>query len=237
MENLDFDRMLRYCEQLELNNDRAWFHTPENHALYTEAKQDFTDLVVDLKFRLSEVVSPDLAEKLIFADAKALQYRVPRDMRTNKSKPPYNPRWGADLSGDRRSLLPLGYYLHIQPGNRSLFGTGAWCWESEQVLRIRTYISANFARFSDALAQCGYPMTGDRLKNVPRGFDADDPAAEYLKFKDWLVARCYTDAELRSFDGFVRSAVETAVRMEPLRRFFSEVLGSTSPSDEDEEAD
>ena len=221
---MDFDRMLRYCAALELHNDRPWFHAPENYALYTAAKQEFIDLVDELKYRIANVASPELAEKLIFADAKALLYRIPRDMRSNKGKPPYNPRWGADLSGDRHSILPVGYYVHIQPGDRSLFGTGAWCRDAEMLLNVRSYISENFDRFSDALDCCGYPMTGERLKNVPRGFDPEDPAAEYLKFKDWLVARPFRDAELRELDRFITDAVEAAERMEPLRRFFNDAL-------------
>ncbi len=221
---MEFDRMLRYCALLERNNDRAWFHDPENHAMYAGAREDFTELLLDLKFRLSEVVSPDLAERLLYADPKAMQYRVPRDMRANRGKTPYNPRWAADVSGDRHSLLPLGYYVHIQPGGRTMFGTGAWCWEPEMLLRIRTAISAQYLRFADALAQTGCPLMGDRLKRIPRGFDEADPAAEYLKFKSWLVVRDFADAELRSFDGFVADCVAAAERMEPLRVFFNDAL-------------
>ena len=221
---MGFERMLRYCTALELNNDRAWFHTPENHKLYEAAKQDFTDLVAELKFRIADRCAPDLAEGLIFADPKALQYRIPRDMRANKGKPPYNPRWGADLSADRHSLLPIGYYVHIQPGNRSLFGTGAYCWDSELLLKVRSYLSENAERFFDALDRCGYPMFGDKLKNVPRGFDPDDPASEYLKFKSWLAARHFEDSELTTFDRFLDDVCDTVDRMEPLRLFFSDAL-------------
>ena len=221
---MEFDRMLRYCELLERNNNRIWFHDKENHALYVAAKEDFTELLLDLKFRLSEVVSPDLAERLLFADPKAMQYRVPRDMRGARGKLPYNPRWAADISGDRHALLPLGYYVHIQPGGRTVFGTGAWCWEPEMLLRVRTAISTQFLRFSDALEQSGCPLWGDRLKRVPRGFAEDDPAAEYLKYKSWLVSLSFADGRLQSFERFVSDCVAAAERMEPLRVFFNDAL-------------
>lgn len=221
---MDFERMLRYCRLLEQNNDRNWFHEPENHKLYTDAKQDFVSLVEELKFRIADHASPELAERLIFADPKAMMFRVPRDMRTNKGKLPYNPRWGADLSGDRHSLLPLGYYIHIQPGNRSLFGTGVYCFESEPVQKIRCYISENLDRYLDVLDRCGYPVTGAMLKNMPRGFSPDDPAGDYLKFKDWLVAREFADNELREFDRFIENITEAVERMEPLRCFFTDAI-------------
>ena len=221
---MDFERMLRYCRLLEQNNHRAWFHDPDNHKLYTQARQDFIDLVEELKYRIADHCAPDLAERLIFADPKALLYRIPRDMRTNKGKLPYNPRWGADLSADRHTLIPLGYYIHIQPEGRSLFGTGAYCWERELLLKVRTYLSENSDRFFEVLDQCGYPMFGDRLKGVPRGFDPEDPAAEYLKFKTWLTARYFADSELTDFDRFLDAAAETVDRMEPLRCFFNDAL-------------
>ena len=221
---MEFYQMLDYCAALERSNNREWFHEKENYARYTAAKADFTELLLDLKFRLSEVVDPELGERLLFADPKAMQYRIPRDMRGKRSGPPFSPRWGADITGDRHSLLPIGYYLHIQPGGRTFFGTGAWCWEAKMLLAVRQAISAQFARFSEAVEQCGCPVWGDRLKNVPRGFDPDDPAAEYLKFKSWLVSRSFADGELRSFNGFVTDCVETARRMEPLRVFFNDAL-------------
>lgn len=221
---MDFERMLRYCALLEQHNDRSWFHATENYQLYTDAKQDFIDLVEALKFRIADCCSPELAERLIFADARTLLYRIPRDMRVNKGKPPYNPRWSAYLAANRHSLTPVGYYVHIQPGDRSLFGTGAWCESGETLLRIRTYISENAARFLDAMELCGYPMSGDRLKNMPRGFDPADPAGEYLKFKDWLVARPFPDAALGSLDAFLDAAAEAVAQMEPLRCFFSDAF-------------
>ena len=145
-------------------------------------------------------------------------------MRGMRGKLPYNPRWAADISGDRHALLPLGYYVHIQPGDRTMFGTGAWCWEPEMFLRVRTAISTQFFRFSEALEQSGSPLWGDRLKRVPRGFSDEDPAAEYLKYKSWLVSLPFADDQLESFDGFVSACVAAAERMEPLQIFFNDAL-------------
>jgi len=231
---MELERMLRYCALLEQNNNRTWFHDKENHALYEKARQDFVELVEELKYRIADLVSPALAERLVFADAKSLLYRIPRDMRVNKNKPPYNPRWSAYLAADRHSLQPLGYYIHIQPGNRSHFGTGAWCEDKEQVYQVRSFISLHFARFSEALSDCGYTLWGGRLRRVPADFDADDPAAEYLKYKDWLVSRSFDDRELTSAEAFLDAIAETVERMEPLRVFFDDAISGPrrNPLDE-----
>ena len=219
---MTFERMLRYCTLLEQNNNRTWFH--ENHALYEEAKRDFTDLTEQLKYKVAELTAPDLAERLIFVSAKNLLYRIPRDMRVYKNQPPYNPTWRAYLAGDRHAMAPVGYFYMIAPGNRSHFGTGAWCPDADWLRQIRTYISGHFDRFLDALETAGYPLEGDALKRPPKGFAAGGPAAEYLKYKEWYVARHFRDAELTVFDSFTRKIARAVKRMEPLRQFFTEAF-------------
>ena len=219
---MTFERMLRYCSLLEANNDRSWFH--ENHALYEAAKEDFTDLVEQLKYRVAGLTDPELAERLIFVRAKDLLYRIPRDMRVNKHKPPYNPTWRAYLSGDRHALTPVGYYLIVAPGDRSAFGTGAWCPDQGWTRHIRRFLSDHFDRFADALADCGLPLEGEALKRLPRDFDPDDPAGEYLKYKEWLVSLHFRDGELTDFDAFEDAVAAGVERMEPLRRFFNDAF-------------
>ncbi|MCD8129567.1 MAG: DUF2461 domain-containing protein [Oscillospiraceae bacterium] len=213
--------MLHYCALLEQHNERTWFH--ENHDMYEAARRDFTELVDLLKYRVAENAAPELAEVLLFVNAKDLLYRIPRDMRIYRNQPPYNPSWRAYLAASRHSVYPVGYFLMIAPGNRSHFGTGAWCPDSKWLRRVRTYISENFDQFSNALEQCGYPLIqdeGTKLKRVPAGFDPDDPAGEYLKYKEWYAIASFDDCELTDYDSFADRIAATVRRMEPLRRFF-----------------
>ena len=55
---------------------------------------------------------------------------------------------------------------------------------------------------------------------MPRGFDPGDPAAEFLKYKEWFVSESFADEELTDFDSFADRAAAAVERMEPLRRFF-----------------
>ena len=214
--------MLRYCAELEQNNDRAWFHA--HHDEYLAAKGDFIELTERLKYRVAELVTPDLAERLVFVNAKDLLYRIPRDARVWKNAPPYNPSWRAYIAGDRHAVTPVGYFYMIAPGDRSEFGTGGWCPDAAWLRQVRTYISENFDRFSEALAASGYPLEGERLTRVPRGFDPGDPAGDFLKYKEWYAAAHFRDRELTDFDGFIRKAARTVRRLEPLRQFFSDAF-------------
>ena len=232
---MDFDRMLRYCALLEKNNDRAWFHA--NHKLYEQAKADFIELTEQVKYRVADCCGPELAERLLYASAKDLLYRIPRDARVWRNAPPYNPSWRAYIAGDRHAMWPVGYYYMIAPGDKSHFGTGGWCPDAEWLRRIRSYISANFERFAAALSASGYPLSGERLKRVPANFDPADPAGEYLKYKEWFIGEPFRDAELTDFDGFTARVAEAVRRMEPLRRFFDDAFAQKPRSPWDSEPD
>lgn len=57
---------------------------------------------------------------------------------------------------------------------------------------------------------------------MPRGYSESDPAAEWLRFKNWDVFYSIPDSELSStadFDRLIRSLV---LKMEPLRLFLLE---------------
>ena len=214
--------MLRYCAQLELHNERSWFH--ENHKWYEEAKRDFLELTELLKFRVAETAGPALAERLLYADAKDMLYRIPRDMRIRSDRPPYTPSWRAYISGDKHALWPVGYYYRIQPGDRSIFGTGGWCPDQDWLRKVRGFIAENHERFSAALAESGLPLEGDKLKRVPSGFDPLSPAAAFVKYKSWLVSEPFSDAELTDFDRFADRVAQTVLRLEPLRQFFDDAF-------------
>lgn len=219
---MEFENMLSYCRELEANNNRAWFHA--NHKQYEQAKSDFTELVELVKFAVVEHVDPDLRDRIIFADPSSMMYRIPRDARMYKDKPPYNPSWRAYISPDKKSVLPVGYVLRIAPDGRSHFGTGAWCPDGTYLRRVRDFIAASWEELDELVDECGLPLLGEKLKRVPREYGADHPAGEYLKHKGWLLMQDIADEELVDFDSFVTLVSENVRRMEPLRRYFQRAL-------------
>lgn len=225
---MDFENMLSYCRDLENNNNRTWFH--ENHKRYEKAKEDFTELVELVKFTVAERVDLATQERIMFADPKAMMYRIPRDARMYKNKPPYNPTWRAYISPDKKSLLPLGYIMMVAPGGISHFGTGVWRPEGEQLRRVRDYISENYEELEELLEQSGLELLGERLRRCPGEYGQDHPAGEYLRHKSWLFIENIPDEALESVDTYLAYIRVLMERMEPLRRYFQKALENTRES-------
>lgn len=212
---MPFDRMLGYCADLRDHNDRTWFH--ENHRRYEEAKKDFLALLDQLRYVISEA-SPEIGGDILYMDARDWVYRIARDMRFYKNVPPYNPSFRAYISADRKSWLPIGYFLCVEPG-ATIFGTGLFLEETAEVNRVRDYIAVHQAEWEAILEGSQLTLEGDTLKTIPRGYAPDHPAAKWLRYKNWLVTQHFPDGALGSFDDFAAAIGALVPRMEPFRKF------------------
>ncbi len=212
---MPFDRMLSYCADLREHNDRTWFH--ENHRRYEEARKDFLLLLDQLRYVIAEA-SPEIGGDILYMDARDWVYRIARDMRYYKNVPPYNPSFRAYIAADRKSWLPIGYFLCVEPG-AAVFGTGLFFDETAAVNRVRDYIAANQEEWESILEEGQLTLEGDTLKTLPRGYAPDHPAARWLKYKNWLVTFSFPAGELGSFDDFAAGIGALVPRLEPFRKF------------------
>ena len=150
---------MNYCENLQLNNNRTWFH--ENHGEYELAKKYFLGFLDMLRFVINDE-APEVGKSIMYMEPKEWMYRIARDMRFHKNGPPYNPAFRAYISSDRKSRKPIGYFLRICPGS-SCFGTGLWCDTTAEMNNIRSYISENFGEFQYILEKTCVAVCGDKL--------------------------------------------------------------------------
>ena len=225
---MDFSRMLSYTEALSKNNDRTWFH--DNHREYELAQEDFLMVLDVMKFVLAKD-APAIGDMLLFENPKNFMYRIPRDMRYSKNKTPYNPAFRAYLSPHKKDFLPLSYYLHISC-DRCIIETGAWPWDAKQLNRLREYIAYNYEELDSIVEQNSLMVYGEMLKRTPRGFDADHPAAEWLKYKFYLTEYSFTPDDLHDLDTFAEAAGRAVRRFEPLRQFLMGAFDDKVYSDE-----
>ena len=212
---MDFEKILLQSARLHLNNNRTWFH--ENHGDYEKARKDFLGFLDMFRFALSKEV-PDIAESIMYMESKEWMYRIARDMRFHKNGPPYNPAFRAYIASDKKSWLPIGYFLRLYPGD-SCFGTGLWCETTQKMNDIRAYISENFIEFANIINETGIVVSGDKLKTIPRGFSNDDPAAEYIKMKNWTIMYFIPDNDIGTFEEFSEYLMQHVRKIEPMRQF------------------
>lgn len=215
--------MLDYLSQLELHNNREWFHG--NQELYRQAKFAFQRLVGELVDGLGAV-----DESILPMDPASLTFKLMRDTRFSKDKSPYHPAFRAHIGPKGKLPVPVGYYLMIRPGDRSFLGGGLFAdMFPDATALVRDSIAAHGQAWEQIIQDPAFAelftVRGTRLKNVPRSYNPKDPNGEYLKYKSWYVEYPVTDAQLLQ-EGFVPGAVEIFSRMKPLNAFLNRALAS-----------
>ncbi len=211
----------QFLSQLALNNNREWFN--DNKNLYLDAQNNVIDFVENLIQEIGK-----FNEEVLKLDAKKSLFRIYRDTRFSKDKSPYKTNFGASL-GIGKGSQKAGYYLHIEPG-KSFIGAGIYQPDAETLKKIRKEISFSGNEFLSVINKKTFKANflklhdEDRLKKIPQGFEKDDPMAEYLKLKNFIVIKNLTDKEItdknavknlasyfkstQPFNDFLNSAVE-----------------------------
>ena len=212
---MDLPEMLSYCSALEKNNDRLWFH--ENHDWYERAWKSFYELLEEARFVIVGA-APALSDDLMRAPVKSWVYRMPRDMRFYKDRPPYEPSFRAYISRDKKSWLPIGYFLRLAPG-RSCIGTGLWCEDTAATNRVRDYIAENHLELRRLLDDSGLALGGQSLKRAPRGYDEGHPAINLIRLKNWEMLTPIPDSTAADEEGLLDTVADVVSRCEPVRQF------------------
>lgn len=209
---------LDFLTKLEKNNNREWFD--KHKAMYEAAKADMEILITGLKNEMAKIIDPAFAEQ----NAKDMMFRIYRDVRFSKDKSPYKDHFGVYLTRGGRKAPDAGYYLHIQPGKSFLAG-GLWMPEANLLKAVRQEIDYNLKEFSGIIASPAFKkhfkgLEGEKLKTVPKGYDAENPAIEYLKMKSFIVSTRIDDKDLL-VKGAVPKIVKVFTVMKPLVDFLN----------------
>jgi uncharacterized protein (TIGR02453 family) len=206
-----------FLKQIKKNNSKEWFD--KNRSAYEEAKSEFLVIVENI---LNQSVKFD--KKLSGLQAKKTLFRINRDIRFSKNKSPYKTNFGARLMpGTKDNIIP-GYYLHVEPGNTFLAG-GSYMPEPDKLNAIRQEIDYDFKGFKKLLSAKDFKKyfggklsDEEKLVNPPKGYDKENPAIEYLKFKHYIVLHQVDEKKLMS-PSFPKYAVDVFKAMYPFLLF------------------
>jgi uncharacterized protein (TIGR02453 family) len=175
---------MQFFRGLARNNNRDWF-LPRKPVFEEHVKEPMRRLVervnsAMLKFAPEYVTDP----------GKAI-YRFYRDTRFSKDKKPYKEHIAASFPHHGLARHEgAGYYFAVSHKEVAV-GGGVYVPMPETLLAIRQQIADRHQEFrrltrAAAVTRLYGPMHGEQLSRVPKGFACDHPAADLLRYKQFL---------------------------------------------------
>lgn len=214
---------LKFLSQLKKNNNKPWFDS--HRSQYEAAKIDFSNfiqLVIDAVQKTDTTITG--------LTSKESQFRINRDIRFSKDKRPYKENFGAFVARGGKKSIYAGYYFHLAPGN-SFVGGGLWQPESVNLKKVRQEIDYNWDEFQSILKNKNFKKVfGDvykgedlSLKRMPKGYEEDNPAIEYLKLQSIIAETKIADEELTK-STLHKKTVAAFEALQPLLNFINRSL-------------
>jgi len=214
------EAILKFLTKLNKNNNKEWFDANRPH--YLELKQEYIKLVEKV-IHQSSSFDPMLKD----VDAAKTIFRINRDVRFSKNKSPYKTNLGAITKPGGKKSMIAGYYMNIEPGKYFL-AAGTYMPEAPILSAIRQEIDYNLDEFKKIVAAKDFKKeftslsVEDALKTVPKGYDKETPALEFLKLKHYIVVKDLTDKEVLRKD-FIKNTAKNFKASLPLISFLRRI--------------
>jgi uncharacterized protein (TIGR02453 family) len=177
-----------FLQQIRVNNNKPWFE--KNRPRYEKARAEY------LAFMIKLIASVRKLEPIPEKDPVRYIQRIYRDIRFSKDKTPYKSHFSSIIDrGPENRKCPV--YIQLKPGG-SMIGGGVWDPSTDALKKIRQEIDYDSVRLKkiihakDFLNYFG-KISGAKLTRPPKGYEADNPNIELLKFKQLYVERSFDD--------------------------------------------
>jgi uncharacterized protein (TIGR02453 family) len=213
---------LTFIADLKEYNAREWFQA--NKERYDKAQQD----VIAFAGKLIEALSKENAGVDADVDPKKCVMRIYRDIRFSKDKTPYKTNMAIGRL-TKNKTVEIGYYLQIEPGNKSFIAGGYWMPQGEHIKSIRQEIDYNAADLTSIVdapefkKDFGEFRDQEKLKTLPKGYDADNENIELLKLKSFIAYRDLKDKELTGPNA-VKLVAQLCAKIHPLNVFLNNAI-------------
>ncbi len=215
---------VKFLKDLKKNNNKPWFD--QNRKAYEAAKTDFLQFIQAV---INQHGKKDLSIKHLIA--KDCIFRINRDIRFSKDKTPYKSNFGASINKDgRKAMGAAGYYFHFDP-EESFAGGGIYMPMPDELKKVRQEIDYNFAEFKKVInAKKFKTVYGDLDRNdsllltrVPKGYQPDNPAADYLRLKSYIAMVKISSKDLTAKD-LVKNTADAFASLQPFIEFINRSL-------------
>lgn len=215
--------VVTFLKELAENNNREWFTAHKKQ--YKRAHDQFLDFVQELIFGVNQF------DDLGALSAKECTFRIYRDVRFSGDKNPYKENMGAYIAnGGRRSGL-AGYYFHIQPGDSFVAG-GQYAPTKEQLAALRESIVEDSGPLRAVMVAEDFQkyfggLGGEQVKTAPRGFKADHPEIDLLRYKNFVVSHKLTNEQVLAPD-LLGNVLEMFRHLKPFNDCLNKMQKTTS---------
>lgn len=218
---------LCFLSELKDNNNREWFEAHKdvyrNHVLAPAQ-----DLVFALGERLKGL-SPGIVYDTA-ANGSGSILRIYRDLRFSKDKRPYNLYvrlvfW----EGQRKKMENPSFFVRISPGEVGVYA-GLHVFQKPVLAAYRDAVVDDQlgpdleAAIAEVKGAGAYTLGGEHYKRVPRGYDAEHPRADLLRYKGlWAHTADPVDAAVIVTPELVEVCLEHCRNMAPLHHWLVKV--------------
>jgi uncharacterized protein (TIGR02453 family) len=212
---------LAFLKALKKNNNKTWFD--EHRENYNAAKYNFEEFVALL---LQKMIAFDEDMKELIP--KNCTFRINRDVRFSKNKTPYKINLSASFNRGGKKSMYGGYYFHLQPGNNNFVGGGLWRPEPADLKKLRQEIDYCFPEFKKIIGAPAFKKhygglekdENQMLVNIPKGYDKENPAADYLRMKSYIATKNLSDDDVLS-PKLVNEVIQSFKALMPLVKFIN----------------
>lgn len=212
---------LKFLRALKRNNRREWFQ-PRKEQYERDVRAPMQAIVEQLAVDM-RAFAPE-----VIVDPKKAIFRIYRDTRFGEDKTPYKTNIAASFAW--RGLPRWeGAGLYFQLSHEDVWiGGGLYDPPTPLMQRVREHIAANHRRMKTLVESASFKRTigeleGERLQRVPRGFPPDHPAADLLRYRQFLAGRELSPTASSSAR-FYPTLIETFKVIVPVVRFLNEPL-------------
>ncbi len=215
---------LQFLSSLHKNNNKEWFEA--NRKKYEAAKTDFLELV---QYLITGIAKFDAS--IGHLEPKKCVFRINRDVRFSKNKAPYKNNMGASMNKGGKKIMKAGYYFHVEPSGESFVAGGIYMPEAADLQKVRQEIDYNFVDFKKIVSSKVFVSEfktlsnedGMKLSRPPKGYEPDNPAIEYLKYKSFITTAPITTTQLTDKD-LVKNTIAKFKILYPLVQFINEAM-------------
>lgn len=212
---------IEFFRSLARHNNRDWF-PPRKHIFEEQVKQPMRELVAAVNAAMMSF-APEYT-----TDPDKAIYRIYRDTRFSKDKTPYKTHLAANFrwrGGGRTE--GAGFYFAISHKEVAI-GGGLYMPTPEALLALRHHIADNYKELRKVaegrtVRRLLGEVQGEQLTRVPKGFAADHPAADWLRFKRFIL---YTvlEPDIATSPALLREIVQRFRAMTPFIAYLNSAL-------------